>query len=147
MDHLLKRQQGHSEVSEKYGLQREQAHLFRDGAWGRLIRTEKPGEPGGAPAGGVISRAVSEAGSGSGGQKKKKKKNPCKLEATLAIGTECCCQGKKCCYRENQEQTEVNRTGQDPPTCPASSLPGIVRSSHTGPVVVQDHNQQPWTRH
>lgn len=78
---------------------------------------------------------------------KKKKNKPCKLEATIAIGTECRCQGKKCCYRENQERTEVNRMGQDPPTCPASSLPGIVRSSHTGPAVVQDYDQQPWTRH
>ena len=94
MDHLLKRQQGHSEVSEKYGLQREQAHLFRDGAWGRLIRTEKPGEPGGAPAGGVISRAVSEAGSGSGGQKKKKKKIPVNWKQLLLLGPSAAARGR-----------------------------------------------------
>lgn len=92
MDHLLKRQEGDSKVSEKQGLQREQAHLFRDGAWGRVIRTEKPGEPGGAPAEGVISRAVSEAGSGSGGQKKKKK-IPVNWKQLLVLGLSAAARG------------------------------------------------------
>ena len=50
---------------------RESKHTFLGmGPGVELIRTEKPGEPRGAPAGGVISRAVSEAGSGSGGKNK-----------------------------------------------------------------------------
>ena len=71
---------------------RESKHTFLGmGPGVELIRTEKPGEPRGAPAGGVISRAVSEAGSGSGG---KNKKIPLNWKQLLLLGPSAAIRGR-----------------------------------------------------